>query len=378
MLPDSVGSDYGLRTAQPDENLQPFTTMESADSMQFNLNPFRRCLLMTCLLFSGLPVAFAQYNDEVVKRGSTTGSRITIRCEIVDYNGRHLTARKQTGDQLMQIRSSEVITIRTAQTEAHKDGVKEFDAGRTQAAEALFSEAIKAEPRIWMRRQILTLLIRCALKRDDYTTAGTRFQLLFESDPETTHLNLIPLFWGDAVADGESRTVALSWLKKTDPMARLMGASLLLFDSGHSEAAMDVLNELARTPGEGISQLASWQRRRLRIRSRDVSEFDIEHWDSQIEKLKPSLRPGPYFILGQAYQVRQDYEMAAATFLKVPLIHDSENPVSALSLLSAGRALARIGLQKDAAQLYSEILSRYSYAAVAGEARNELDQLATK
>lgn len=331
---------------------------------------------MICLVLIGHRAAFAQYNDEVVRRGSTAGSRITIRCEIIDYTGRFLTARKQTGDQLMQIRSSDVITIRTAQTEEHKNGIKAFDAGKTQEAETQLSEAVKVEPRIWMRRQILTLLIRCALKRNDYITAGTRFQLLFESDPETSHLNLVPLLWDESAADGETRSVAIGWLKDPAPMTKLMGASHLFFDPGYSETVMEVLNELARTPGEGISQLATWQRRRLRIRSREVSAIDIERWESQIEKLDPSLRPGPYFILGQAWLVRQDFEMAAATFLKVPLIHDSENPVSALSLLSAGRALSRIGLQGDAAQLYSEVLSRYSYAAVAGEAREELEQLA--
>jgi tetratricopeptide (TPR) repeat protein len=335
-------------------------------------------LLLFWLLLSGRQAVFAQYNDEVIKRGSTTGSRITIRCQIVDYNGRHLTARTRTGEKLLRIDSSEVITIRTAQTEPHKIGIKAFDEGRTRESETQLTEAIKVEPRAWMRRQILTLLVRCALKRNDRLTASTRFRLLFESDSETPHVNLIPLIWTGSTAEEEARAAAVAWLKDPEPVARLLGASLLLLDSGHSEAALKVLTELVRTPGERIRQLASWQRRRLRIRSRDVTDFDLGRWESQIEKLEPSLRAGPLFILGQGYLVRQNFDMAAATFLKVPLVHDSEHWVSAQCLLDAGRSLARIGMRGDAAKLYSEILDRYSYAAVATEAREELDQLATK
>ena len=346
--------------------------------MRIVMNRYSFFLLLCCLPLIGRQSVFAQYNDEVIKRGSTSGSRITIRCQIVDYDGRHLTARTRTGEKLLRIDSPDVIAIRTAQSQPHKIGIKAFDKGRTRESEVQLTEAIKVEPRAWMRRQILTLLVRCALKRNDRLTASTRFRLLFESDSQTPHINLIPLLWTGATADGEARAAAITWLKDPEPVARLLGASLLLLDSGHSEAALKVLTELARTPGARIRQLASWQRRRLRIRSRDVTDFDLGRWQSQIEKLEPSLRAGPLFILGQGYLVRQDFDMAAATLLKVPLVHDSEHWVSAQSLLDAGRALARIGMRGEAAKLYSEVLDRYSYSAVAVEAQEELDQLAAK
>ncbi|MDA1162714.1 MAG: tetratricopeptide repeat protein [Planctomycetota bacterium] len=335
-------------------------------------------MLPLCVLLIGSPTASAQLSDEVVVRGSTSGSRITIRCEIVDYDGQFLTARKPTGNNLQRIPSTDVITIRTAQTEPHKVGIKAFDEGHTRDAETHFTDAIKTEPRVWMRREILALLVRCALKRSDYLTAGTRFQLLFESDPATPHINLIPLVWTDTVAEGEIRTAAIMWLNDPEPIARLLGASLLFFDAGHSVVCQETLTELARTPGERIRQLAGWQRRRLRIRSRDVTEFDLGRWESQIEDMEPALRAGPYFVLGQGYLIRQDFDLAAATFLKVPLVHDSEHPVSAQCLLDAGRALNRIGMREEAARLYNEIIDRYGSASVVEEARGELQQLIDK
>ena len=334
-----------------------------------------RLQLCFLLILAGSQFAVAQYSDEVVQRGSTPGSRITVRCQILDYTGSKLTARQTAGSKPFEIKSSAVITVRTAQTTAQKDGIKAFDEGKTRDAEFQFTEAINSEPRIWMRREILTMLVRCALKRNDYLTAGTRFQLLFESDPETAHMNLIPLLWNDDILDGETRTVAIAWLQDEKPIARLLAASWLFFDPGHSETAFAVLNELARTPPERIRQLASWQRRRLQIRSGDVTDFNLQRWDDAVDNLEPALRPGPTFLLSRGYVVRQDFEFAAATFLKVPLIHDSEHPISAESLLLAGQALTKIGLRKDAAKLYAEILDRYVYAAVSSEARTALDQL---
>lgn len=319
----------------------------------------------------------AQYNDEVVQRGSTPGSRITVRCQIIDYTGRHLTARSATSERPFQIDSSDVITIRTAQTAPHQAGLKAFENGEVREAESHLTEAVKAEPRIWMRREILTLLVRCALMRSDFLTAGTRFQLLFESDPDTAHIHLIPLLWNDSAVDGEARESAVAWLKDDKPVARLLAASWLFFDAGNGEISLAVLNELARTPGERIRQLAIWQRKRLSVRSQDVSDFDLRRWDSTLESLQPELRAGPCFLLGRGYLVRQDFEMAAATFLKVPLLYQSEHPVSSESLLEAGRALTRIGMRAEAARLYAEILDRHPHAAVSGEAREELDQILT-
>ena len=342
--------------------------------------PTFKCRLPLCILLTllGGQTVAAQYTDEVVQRGSTPGSRMTIRCQIIDYTGSELTYRQASSNKPRGIKASDVIKIRTAQTTAQKEGIKAFNEGQTRDAEFHFTEAVNSEPRIWMRREILSMMVRCALKRNDYLTAGTRFQLLFESDPETAHINLIPLLWTATSAKGEARTAAISWLSDEKPVARLMAASWLFFDPGYSEKSLTVFNELARSPGDRIKQLASWQRIRFQIRAGDVTDFNLERWDTNISKLDPALRPGPLFLLGRGHVVRQDFEIAAATFLKVPLVYDSEHPLSAESMVEAGRALTRIGLRKDAAKLYSEVLDRYAYASISEDARQELSQLTAR
>lgn len=333
------------------------------------------CLLTFCLLTFCHSNASAQYTDQVVLQGSTPGSQITIWCEIVEYNNRHLTARTRAGKGEIEIPSTKVIKIKTWQCTPHKAGIKALDEGQTEAAETQFTEALKVEPRVWMRREILALLTRCALRRQDYVAAGLKFQLLFKSNPETAHFDLVPLFWTSQVAEGETRAMAITWLKDPEPIARLLGASLLLFDSKHGAAAQDILTQLARTPGEQVRLLAIWQQRRRRIQSNSVDESVLKRWIPLVDNLEPELRAGPYYILGQGYLVRQDFDMAAATFLKVPLVHDSDHPISAQSMLAAGQALARIGMQAEAAGLYSEILTRYKHTSSAAVARQELNRI---
>jgi hypothetical protein len=55
-----------------------------------------RSRLQLCLLLilAGSHTVVAQYSDEVVQRGSTPGSRITIRCRIIDYTGSKLTYKQ--------------------------------------------------------------------------------------------------------------------------------------------------------------------------------------------------------------------------------------------------------------------------------------------
>lgn len=319
--------------------------------------------------------ANAQFTDEVVVKGSTAGSRMTIRCEIVDYTGRYLTARGNSGQREQRIPSEQVLTVRTPQTETHKLGKRMLDEGRLREAETHLTKALEDEPRTWMRREILALLTRSALRRNDLTAAGTRFQMLFTSDPDTPYMDLVPLQWTAATVQGEARSSAIVWLKDPEPIARLIGASLLFFDPSTGQVARDVLSKLNRTPGDRIRRLAWWQQWRLRIHTRDVTEYDIERWTSRVEDLEPALRAGPYFLLGEGFLIRQDFEMAAANFLKVPLVHESDHPIVPRSLLHAGNSLARIGLTDQAAGLYDELLNKYSHAPTAPDAKRELERL---
>lgn len=327
----------------------------------------------TSLLATG--AATAQLTDEVVLQGSRSSSRITMKCRVLDFTGRILRARVAGATREQTFAADEIVSVRTPQTTAHDQGIEQLQAGDAVEAEVLLEKALDEEPRQWVRREILALLVRCALRRNDFARAGSRFRLLFASDEDTRHINLIPLKWGRDTVGGVSRSTAAAWLRDTDSVSQLLGSSLLLFDPQHGQVARDTLKQLSRKPPERIRQLAFWQQWRLRIAAGQVSDLDIEHRESALMKLEPILRAGPYFLLAEAFLVRQDFDIASATFLQIPLVYDSDHPISADALFEAGNAIRKNGLRVEAAQLYQEVMSRYAWSQAAKSARTSLDEL---
>src|SRR5690606_39665800 len=72
-------------------------------------------------------------------------------------------------------------------------GLAEFGRHHYVEAEAAFDEALRVENRRWVRRDLAAMLVRCAVRRGDYATAGTRFIELVAGDQrpdrKSTRLN---------------------------------------------------------------------------------------------------------------------------------------------------------------------------------------------
>jgi tetratricopeptide (TPR) repeat protein len=317
--------------------------------------------------------AIAQFQDEIDIRGPRAIAHYSLKCRINDYNGKFVRVISTGGEQTYPI--SEIAGVRYAKQQQQIDAEQLLAAAKNDEAESLLKKAVDAEPRRWVRREILALLTGCALRREDYATAGTRFRQIAESDPHTRHINLAPLIWSDQSVDGLNRSTAAAWLSDAESLNRLLGASLLLYDPEYGHRARDTIRELNRLPDERIRLMAQWQERRLQISSRRISEFDVANWASTIERLEPPLRAGPLFLLGEARLIRQEYDLAAAEFLKLPIVYSSDHPVIARASFEAGRALLRNGLQVEAARQFQETTSRYPWSTAARDAQASLKQL---
>ncbi|MBI1314161.1 hypothetical protein GC176_22935 [bacterium] len=317
--------------------------------------------------------AAAQFQDEVDVRSARAVAHVTVKCRITDYTGQFVRAVSTGGEQTYPI--SEVAAVRYAKLPDQIEAEKLLATGRTDEAEALLKKAVDAEPRRWARREILALLTGCSLRREDFATAGSRFRQIYESDPDTRHFNLAPLTWRDQTVDALNRSTAAAWLDDSDSLSRLLGASLLLYDPEYGHRARDTMRELNRLPDTRIRLTAQWQERRLLISSRNVSEFDVSHWAANVERLEPPLRAGPVFLLAQARLIRQEYDLAAADFLKLPIVYDSDHPLIARASFEAGRALLRNGLRVEAARLFQETAARYPWSIAAQDAQASLTEL---
>jgi len=356
-----------------------FSFRRNAHACGLRLNEKLRCQLLFST-FAALAIfllpprpAVAQFQDEIDIRGPRATAHYSIKCRISDYNGQHVRAVGPVGEKTYPI--SEVVAVRYAKLQQQIDAEQLLAAGRNEEAESLLKKAVEAEPRRWARREILALLTGCALRREDFATAGSRLRQIYESDPHTRHINLAPLAWARKSVDGLNRSTATAWLNESDSFNRLLGASLLLYDPEYGHRARDTIRELNRLPDERIRLQAQWQERRLQITDRKVSAFDVSHWASEIDRLEPPLRAGPIYLLGQARLIRQEYDLAAAEFLKLPIVYSSDHPLIARSSFEAGRALLRNGLRVEAARLFQETATRYPWSTAASDAQASLKEL---
>lgn len=336
------------------------------------LRPQIRALLLSSWSFFEIAICSAQdFTDEVTLKTAPGNGRLTVPGEIVDYTGKQLTLRTGKSRKETTYQATDVIDVRTTQLPDHSQGLKLLGEGRTADAEALFEKAHSLEPRIWMRRELLALLMQCALRRNDWSLAGSRYLRLHQADPDTRHINLIPLVWDNSGLDVSARVAATGWLKDPNPVAKLLGASALLFDARSTASCETILRELVRQPGERVRTLAQWQLWRLRVYSdrSEITDNELKHWTETISKLEPALKPGAYYVLAQGHLQRQEFDLAAATFLRIAFGHPSDHPLTSQSLLGAVIALRKTGQHTQSSQLLDELIAKHRHTNAAREAQ---------
>ena len=93
---------------------------------------------------------------------------------------------------------------------------------------------------------------------------------------------------------------------------------------------------------------------------------------THIDELPSDLRAGPCYLLGRAYALRHDHELAAATLLWLPLVDDHDYRLAARACLEAGLSLGQIGQHAEAFALFHEVTRRFAGTAFADQAQELL------
>jgi tetratricopeptide (TPR) repeat protein len=315
--------------------------------------------------------------DQLSLRGES-GGRTIVRCRIVDFDGQFVRFRLSEDGPVDSRPADQVVKIETPQTPPHIEGLNHYAQGQYEQAAARFELALAQESRAWIRRDILAMLGRCALRRGDYADAGARFLMIAESEPDTRHIGLVPLLWTDDEPAPQHRSAAVDWLSKADALPKLLGASALLFDAEHATTAEIALRRLAADADDNVQSLARAQLWRRDVRGGEPDDLTLERWEAAIRLTPEPLRGGPWFVLGEARFKRLQYDQAAQAYLWVPLVYDENSPLAATATLRAADSLRRIGHTADAATLYREVQSRHAETAYAQTAAAALAELKPK
>lgn len=312
-------------------------------------------------------------------RGDSTAAATTFAGEIDDATGTRIVLREPTGRRVrnLSLEEFDVVEIVARLSEGHRTGLSAFTAGDWSAAETALAVAQEAESRRWVRREILTLRCRIALAREDHLAACTHFLKVYESDPTTPQLRLIPLKWTSGATDAAVARAARMWIDAPQAVGRLMGASHLLDDPTRGNEAVATLTLLSRHDDHRIAVLASWQLFRRELSIGPIADLSLDRRRQQVLNLAADVRPGPSHLLGRALAARSRSESAAAAYLWTATTGGAEGELAARSLLEAGVALNKVAQTGDAIRLWREAATRFPKTSWAQEA-TDLEQQARK
>ncbi|MEX1094444.1 MAG: tetratricopeptide repeat protein [Planctomycetales bacterium] len=310
------------------------------------------------------------------------GGRITQKCTILNYDGREILIQTEAGREPVAYPASQVVEVETPWTAPHLQGRDLFSQGRFAEAAEAFHRALAAEgnepPRAWVRREILAMLVRCALATGDHPAARQRFDLLVASDRWTRHMGLIPLSWSSAPVAERDANDARALLEKPRDAARLMGASALLLDPKYGDLAQVEIRRLLSSPDPHVGALAAAQQWRLRRREGRLRPEELDDWRKRIEALPAALRGGPYYVLGGACLDRREYDRAATFLLWLPLASPADAHLAARAGVEAAEALVLIGRKPEAERVCRDVLRRFAQTPFAQDAQGLIDSLETE
>ncbi len=298
---------------------------------------------------------------------------MTFRCHVLDYTGQELVIQLSPTGQPRRYPADQVLAVETLKSSQHQLADRLYQQHRVAEAQQAYSEALRSEPRAWVRREILAMLVRCALWQGDYATAGSRFLLLVQSDPFTPYYGVIPLVWDEASADTSSaQGLARVWLRHPTDVGLLLGASVLLDAPDGRARALATLQKLSSSTDSRVRALARVQLWRRRLKQGDLGRLELSQWERDAETLPDRVRGGAYFLVGRGHEQRNEFDLAATYYLWVPLVYDDDPRLAADALLRAARCLKRINRTAEAERLFRELTDRFPETEFAKQAASEL------
>jgi signal peptidase II len=318
-----------------------------------------RTIIFVVLWFIGF-LGELSAEDRIVMR-TAGGSRIGMPCIILDYTGREATYQTKPGGAARRLPRREILDVATHLTPAHAEGKDLLAKGQAREAFVRLDGALEQEQRVWVRREILALQIKCALWNGDRAAAGERFLAIFDSDPETLYFRLMPLAWSEDTPTPELARTARQWMSQQENAAAvLLGASHLLTLPDQAHSAVAALKTLARSANADIQRYAQIQLWRAKTLTEDVPRDELLRWERSFDDAGGDLGGGPRYILGLGWHRRHDDVAAAATWLWLPFVSGDDRWLAAQAAWNAGQALRRAGQHAEASAIVDEIARRYA------------------
>lgn len=332
-------------------------------------------LLLVGAAAFGLPRSVRAQDTIYVSGGSGPHGETKTSGRILDYTGRELLFELAGGVQKVYP-SQKILKVETIFGQEKLDADALFSQGEFASAVAIYGQARSSDQRPWVRRLITAQMVWCHRALGQTHLAGEEFLLLIRSDPDTLYFDSIPLAWVPSQPPIPLEQAARQWLARDDlPAAVLLGASHLMSTS-HRLEALERLKQLTTSADRQVASLALAQTWRATAVTADQRQLDT--WQRAIDGMPREIRAGPYFVLGQAQAQRQQWEEAALSLMRIPILFARNRTLAARSLVDTGRSLEKINRSKQAVKLYDEVIKTYPKSRAAAEAQSRLEQISAE
>ncbi|MEZ6060308.1 MAG: hypothetical protein R3C19_08110 [Planctomycetaceae bacterium] len=293
--------------------------------------------------------------DRVVVVDDESGRETLLTGRVEDLEGNRLTFRSNRDGAIQVLRIPDVMRIEFAKSADFEAGLRLMQQGDHASASKILTTALKSEQQPWVRREIRAALARNSIRLRQRRDAVEQIRVIFDEDPKTRHLGLLPLVWEERLSPDQRLSVDAAWLTSDSAVERLAAGSVFLDNEQHSALAEKVLEDLKRHRSGGISDLAETQLWRLRLRDLSRSGVaDVRGFQRRINVLPTELRPGPQYLLGKALAALHNHDDASRAFLWMPLMSPVDPDLTQKSLAEAISHLQQSGRLDEAALLSAE------------------------
>ena len=152
----------------------PASLTRLSPTMPTGTLPILAPLLLLLLLSAG---SDAMAEERVLIRPEGTASQIAVRGKIVDYTGESVTILTGVGNVTKTYPIDSIVQVEMQRHPLHTEGAKLLAEGKINEATIALLQAHQQEPRQWVRREILALLVEAGLRSGDLASAASRFAL---------------------------------------------------------------------------------------------------------------------------------------------------------------------------------------------------------
>lgn len=299
---------------------------------------------------------------------ASSGGTMRLSGHIVDYTGERLELEMPDGGR-RTIPAAQVIGIATDWVADHSAADRALSGGQYAEALILYTRAIEAERRPWVRRMLTAQIVRCRSALGQTEQAVESFLVLVQADQATPYFDCIPLAWLAWPPEPNVELAAQRWISRPEPTSRLLGASHLLA-SPQRAAAIAILGELCRDADPRIAWAARAQQ--LRLQPAAPRPTELEQRQREFADAPAWLQPGLSYVLGRAWAIGSHFDEAAILFLRCGLTEPYDRALAAQAMLEAGLVLSRAGAQRESDAVWREM------AVKLGDQRRAVGELASR